>query len=92
MGGANFVQITATVKAGQPVKYIVDSGGATHILVVGTDGKTVPNTDAPAELNTDAGITVNPGQETDVTFPTAGTFTITCKIHPAMLMTVTVTA
>jgi plastocyanin len=90
MGATTFIQTTASVKAGQPVKFIVDAGGATHILVVGTNGLWVANNNAPATLNSAAGLVITPGQEKDIVFSQPGTYTVTCTIHQAMLLTVTV--
>lgn len=91
MSGSAFLSTTATVKAGQPVKFIDNADGATHILVVGTNGLFAADPDAPTQLNTDTGTTINAGQENDIVFPKAGTFAVTCKIHPAMQLAVTVT-
>lgn len=90
MGGDNFVQTAVKVTAGKPVKFIDDAGGATHVLVIGTNGIWQANANAPTQLNNNTGLTIAPGNETDVVFPTAGTYTVTCKVHPAMLLTVTV--
>ncbi len=94
MGPSTFVNTTATVAAGGVIKFIDDSTGATHILVVGSNGVYQPATGAPTQLVKTAaygGLMINQGQEIDVTFPTAGTYTITCTIHASMLATITVT-
>ncbi len=91
MGGDNFVQTAVKVAAGKPVKFIDDAGGAPHVLVIGTNGTWQANGNAPAQLNNNTGLNISPGNEIDVVFPTAGTYTVTCKVHPAMLLTVTVT-
>jgi plastocyanin len=94
MGGSFFKETKASIKAGQVVKFIDDADGATHILVVGSGGKYQPMPGAPAQLvvtATTQGMQINAGQEIDVTFAQAGTYTITCTIHPAMLATITVT-
>ncbi len=90
MNGDAFLQTTATVHAGQMVKFIDDPGAATHILVTGLNGEYAPSDSAPDQLNTANGMNINAGQEIDVKFPNAGTFQVTCKIHPAMELTVTV--
>jgi len=82
---------SATIKAGQQVNFD-DSVGGTHILVIGSGGQFKAQSGAPAELNNSNGVTFTPGDTKEITFPTAGTYTITCKIHPTMLATVTVTA
>lgn len=91
MNGAAFLQLTATVKAGSPVKFIDEQGAAQHILLVGTDGLFKDTPGAPTELNTSKGLTILPGQTIQVVFPSAGTFQVTCTIHPGMLLNVTVT-
>jgi plastocyanin len=91
MGGAAFKNTSVTVKAGAPVKFIDDADGATHILVMGTNGAWTKTDGSPDQLNNATGITINPGQEIDIAFPTAGTYTVTCTIHQSMLLTVTVT-
>jgi plastocyanin len=89
MGFTSFTGTTSvTIKAGQAVKFD-DSNGATHILVIGTNGMFHAQNGAPPELNSDSGTDFN-GDTKTITFPTAGTYQITCKIHPSMLATVTV--
>lgn len=91
MSAVNFVNQSVTVQAGKPVKFSVYPDGATHILVMGTNGlwKDTPN--SPKELNSSQGITIQPGEKRDIIFPTAGIYTVTCTIHQSMLLTVTVT-
>ena len=89
MQGAAFASTTAKVKVGSKIKFINDST-ATHILVVGQDGKWVAANGAPADLNNATGKLVLGGGEVDIAFDTPGTYTITCTVHPAMLITVTV--
>ena len=90
MAGSNFTVSTVTVKAGQAVKFINATGGSTHILVVGGNGAWTADPNAPTQLNSSSGQSITGGQEQDIIFPTAGTFTITCTVHPYMLLTVTV--
>jgi len=90
MGGDNFVQQAVKVAAGKPIKFIDDPSGSPHVLVIGTNGTWQPNANAPSQLNNNTGLNISPGNEIDVVFPTAGTYTVTCKVHPAMLLTVTV--
>jgi plastocyanin len=89
MQAAAFASTTAKVKVGSKIKFINDSD-VSHILVVGQDGKWVNATGAPADLNNAAGKLVTGGQEFDVIFDTPGTYTVTCTVHPAMLITITV--
>jgi plastocyanin len=89
MNGAAFLSPSAKVKAGSPIKFFNDSN-VTHILVVGQTGKWVSTSGAPTELNNADGQIVTAGKEVSVVFPTPGTYTITCTVHPAMLITITV--
>ena len=91
MGGSSFTGTTSiTVKAGDSVTFD-DSNGGTHQLVIGTGGQFTAATGAPSELNSDSGVMFNFGDKKTITFANAGTFSITCKIHPSMQATVTVT-
>lgn len=90
MGPAAFLQSSVTVKAGQPVKFIDDASGAEHILVVGQNGMYVAQPGAPTEL-TGAGTIFNAGESKPLVFPSPGNFTVTCTIHPSMLLMITVT-
>jgi plastocyanin len=91
MNDSAFLQNSVKVKSGKPVKFIDNTGGAEHILVIGQNGTWQPTSGTPDQLNNNTGMTILPGQEMDVVFTTPGTFTVTCKVHPAMLLTVTVT-
>ena len=82
---------SVTIKAGQQVTFD-DSAGGTHVLVIGSGGQFKAQSGAPAELNNANGVAFTPGDTKQITFPTAGTYKITCKIHPSMLATVTVTS
>jgi plastocyanin len=70
-----------TVAAGTTVTFQNDDGFA-HTATNGTDG--TPADDAAFDEEVAAGASVT------VTFDEAGTFDVTCKIHPSMNMTVTV--
>ncbi|MBA3823699.1 MAG: hypothetical protein H0X24_07325 [Ktedonobacterales bacterium] len=89
MQGAAFASTSAKVKVGSKIKFINDSA-VTHILVVGQDGKWVSTKGAPADLNNATGVLITGGAKTEVTFDTPGTYTVTCTVHPAMLITITV--
>lgn len=65
-------------------------GGSGHILVTGTHGAFQAIAGAPSEFATASGLFVHIGQKQTVTFPHAGTFPITCTIHPMMQATITV--
>jgi plastocyanin len=81
-----------TIKAGQAVTFNDPAaGGGIHNLVTGTNGMFKAEAGAPQEFATSTGVSFQPGTSMDITFPNAGTFTITCTIHPSMLATITVT-
>jgi plastocyanin len=83
---------SVTIKAGQAVKFVDPVGaGGLHFLVTGTNGRLTPMPGAPAVLSTPNGMTINAGDSKTVTFANAGTFMITCTIHPYMEVTVVVT-
>jgi plastocyanin len=92
MGSINFTVDSATVKAGQAVMFIDPTTGGIHHLVTGTHGTFSAEAGAPTQLATADGVSFSPGDSTSIVFPTAGTYTITCTIHPLMEATVTVTA
>ncbi|HEV8190694.1 MAG TPA: plastocyanin/azurin family copper-binding protein [Ktedonobacterales bacterium] len=90
MDATNFVNNTVSVKAGASVHFDdpADSGG-THIICVGENGQCSNDANAPKDLQ-GSGFTINAGQTKDVTFDKAGTYKVTCSIHPDMNLTVTV--
>ncbi len=80
-----------TVKAGTTVTFDnTVNGGGTHVLVTGTNGSFTAETGAPADLNAASGLNFSPGDKKTETFATAGTYHITCTIHPTMNLTITV--
>lgn len=93
MGGFNFSGNTSvSIKAGQSVTFAdPSSGGGIHDLVTGSNGTFTAAAGAPAAFSSNDGTTFNPGDSQTITFATAGTYNITCKIHPSMEATVTVT-
>jgi plastocyanin len=91
MSAASFSGNTSvTIKAGQTVTFD-DSSGGVHDLVTGTNGKFTAASGAPTEFSSSDGIDVQTGDIKTVTFATAGTYQITCTIHPSMQATITVT-
>ncbi|MGZ3713989.1 MAG: cupredoxin domain-containing protein [Ktedonobacterales bacterium] len=78
-----------TIKAGQAVTFTSDG---THNLVIGMQGTFSAKNGVPSELNSSSGLSFSPGDSKTVTFPTAGTYPITCTIHPMMQATVVVTS
>jgi plastocyanin len=93
MGVAFFVGNTnLSIKAGQTVTFKDPaSTGGTHDLVTGTQGQFTAAAGAPTEFGTRDGIDFSAGMSKTITFPTAGTFQITCTIHPPMQATIIVT-
>lgn len=83
---------SVTIKAGQGVFFSdPQQNGGVHTLVTGKDGGYQAQPGAPAAFASSIGITFTPGDSRVVVFPKAGTYTITCEIHPDMLVTITVT-
>jgi plastocyanin len=80
-----------TVKVGQSVKFADAAGGATHFLTTGQNGAYASESGAPAQLSAATGMQIDPGQSDAITFATAGTYHITCTVHPGMNVTITVT-
>jgi plastocyanin len=80
---------SVTIKAGQSVTFM---SNGTHDLVIGMHGQFMAETGAPSDLNSSSGVAFSPGDSKTIIFANAGTFHITCIIHPSMQATVTVTA
>ena len=89
--GAFSGSTSITIKAGDSVTFD-DSSGGSHELVIGTGGTFTATTGAPSQLNNATGVMFNGGDKQRIVFPSAGTFPITCRIHPSMQATVTVTS
>jgi len=81
LSGLAFSPTTLTVKAGTTVTF-QNKDTVDHTVTNGKDGK--PDANAAFDKN------LSVGQSVDITFSTAGTFNVTCKIHSTMNMTVTV--
>jgi plastocyanin len=77
MAGQAFSPSSLTIPAGTTVTFTDTSG---HTVTEGTDGTAV---DDPI-------VDEDGGSDVPVTFDEAGTYNITCKIHPSMNMTITV--
>src|SRR5215467_11485857 len=90
MNPTNFVQTTRTIQAGQTLVFDnTVGGGGLHIICLGTDQTCDSAASGPSDLM-HGGFTINPGATKSVAFPTAGTYKITCTVHPNMNLTVTV--
>jgi plastocyanin len=91
MGSGVFSGSTSvTIKAGDAVTFD-DSSGGPHQLVIGTHGAFTAAAGAPSQLNNANGVSFSGGDKQTIVFPNAGTFQITCLLHPSMQATVTVT-
>jgi plastocyanin len=90
LGPSNFVQTSITLNAGEAL-HIVDSQstGGTHNLCLGQSGQCGTSSNGPSELHS-PGMMFSPGMTKDITFSAAGTYHITCTIHPSMNLTITV--
>jgi plastocyanin len=91
MAGSDFSVTSVTIKAGQSVHFTDPAGvGATHIVCLGNEGSCDSAAQGPQALE-GSGFTINAGDPPkDVAFTTAGTYKITCSLHPSMNLTVTV--
>jgi plastocyanin len=93
MGNSDFSPANPklTIKVGDTVKFVDPStGGGSHILVIGTNGQAQPQAGAPTDLNTTSGVQFGTGDTKSYTFSMAGTYHITCTVHPVMNATITV--
>ncbi|HEX3272005.1 MAG TPA: plastocyanin/azurin family copper-binding protein [Ktedonobacterales bacterium] len=90
MGQTDFTHHALTITAGTTVNFMTESSGSTHILCIGDNGACQSGAQGPSELTSANGMQVDPGQTKPVKFDTAGTYKITCTIHPTMNMTITV--
>jgi len=91
MVGADFATSAVTITAGQAVPCTDPVGtGGTHDICLGSHGTCDKSAPGPQALQGD-GFTISAGDPPkDVVFDTAGTYKITCSIHPTMNLTVTV--
>ncbi len=89
LGPASFARTSATIGTGESIHFADQQSGTTHILCIGRDGHCDAGATGPRDL-TGQGFTIQPGQTHDVRFDAAGTYAITCPIHPNMNLLVTV--
>jgi plastocyanin len=92
MGVATFQTSSVTIKAGQAVDFVNPTTGGVHIICVGEALQCGQQPGAPAELSTGQGITFNPDDHRSIVFPNPGTYNVICIVHPAMAVTIIVTA
>lgn len=92
MNAANFQGDTNfTIKAGQSVTFNDPAAsGGNHFLFTGENGQYMPMAGAPSDFENPNGLTMTAGTKVTEVFSTPGTYTITCRIHDAMLATITV--
>jgi plastocyanin len=90
LNASNFVQTTRAIKVGQTLLFsdTVDGGG-THVICLGQDMQCDSQAQGPSALMS-PGFTINGGTTKSITFLTAGTYQITCTLHPEMNLTVIV--
>jgi plastocyanin len=87
---SNFVQTTRTIKAGQTLLFSdTVNGGGFHQICLGHNQMCTTKATGPSALMS-PGFTIQSGTTVSVTFPTAGTYQITCAVHPTMNLTVIV--
>jgi plastocyanin len=91
MDATNFAVHAITVKAGDTVHFVDPAGsGGTHVICLGKDESCNASATGPTALK-GPGFTINAGDPSkDIVFDTAGTYDITCTVHPNMNVTVTV--
>lgn len=90
LGAASFEQTSVTLNSGQAL-HLVDpqASGGTHNLCIGQNGTCDSGASGPSVL-VGTGMMINAGDTKDITFSAAGTYHVTCTIHPNMNLTVTV--
>ncbi len=90
LGTSAFAQTTVTLSAGKSLRFVDPSAtGGTHILCLGSNGQCDASAQGPDSLLA-PGLSLHPGDTLEIAFPTAGTFEVTCTIHPSMHLTISV--
>jgi plastocyanin len=89
--GTNFGTSSISISKGSTITFVEDSNnGALHILVIGQNGQQYSENGAP-DFGGSAGQRVDVGTSwTTPPWNTAGTYHVTCTVHPLMNLTVTV--
>ena len=82
VSGFKFLPETLEVRAGTTLRY-VNRDRAVHTVTHGRDGEPAANTAFDVRQEKE--------QTVEVEFAQAGVFPVTCKLHPTMNQTVTVT-
>lgn len=78
---SNFDPETLTIAAGTTVRFL-NADSFAHTVTEGTGGQAVDDPIVDRDLE--------PNKSVGVTFDEAGTYEITCELHPTMQMTITV--
>jgi plastocyanin len=89
--GTNFGVSSISISKGSTITFVEDpNNGALHILVVGQNGQQYSENGAP-DLGGSAGQRIDVGDSwTTPSWNTAGTYHVTCTVHPLMNLTVIV--
>jgi plastocyanin len=88
---ARFTVQSIAINAGQAVTFVNLDSGITHILCVGAHQSCNDSiAGGPPELSGGKSVEFDSGHTQAFTFPTAGTYPITCLVHTNMDMTVMV--
>jgi plastocyanin len=90
MSQHDFDHGSLTIPAGTTVRFINPPSAAMHLLCVGENANCATNAPGPSALTGGNSIQVTPGETKEVTFDKAGTYKITCTLHPMMNLTITV--
>jgi plastocyanin len=84
------VQTTRTIKSGQSLLFSdTVNGGGFHQICLGHNQMCNTKATGPSALMS-PGFMIQSGNTMSVAFPTAGTYQITCTVHPNMNLTVVV--
>jgi len=86
----NFASTCANIKAGDTISFVDPASAAAHILCIGKDQSCNKSAPGPSALTGGNTLTIQPGETKTVTFPTAGTYEVTCTVHSNMNLAVTV--
>jgi plastocyanin len=91
--GATFAASSISIKKGSTMAFLDDpNNGALHYLIIGQNGQEAPQRGAP-DFGGLAGHKIEGGDVwTTPPWNTAGVYHVTCTVHPAMNLTVTVTS
>jgi plastocyanin len=90
LGSSAFAQTTVTLSAGQSLRFVDPSTtGGTHVICLGMTGQCDASAQGPDSLLA-PGLSLHPGDTKVIAFPHAGTYDVTCTVHPSMQLTISV--